>query len=96
MPEHLPPVTVATPAPVSVVTPVVRKSLWGRVFDGVSLAGALALAVMEGLGPIDWTALGLTPQRATLAAILWTAVRLALTFRPVRLEDVRVEPEAPR
>lgn len=92
MAESLPPVVVPTPAEASVVTTVVRKSRWGRIFDVCAVIGAFLLALLQSLGDINWTGLGFTPTQAAWGGMILFAVRFALSYRPVSLVETRVQP----
>jgi hypothetical protein len=92
MATTLPPVTVETPAPQTIITPVVRKSRWGRIFDVCAIAVAFLAALLESMGTINFVSLGFTPTQAAWGAMAMFVVRFALTYRPVRLLEVKADP----
>jgi hypothetical protein len=92
MTTKLSPVVVETPAPQTVITPVVRKSRWGRIFDGCAIAIAFVAALLDSMGAINFVSLGFTQTQAAWGAMALFVIRFAITYRPVRLVAVTAEP----
>jgi hypothetical protein len=92
MTTKLPPVTVETPASHTVITPIVRKSRWGRIFDACAIAGAFIAALLQSVGEINFVSLGFTPTQAAWGAMALFVIRFALNYRPVRLVQVKADP----
>jgi hypothetical protein len=93
MTTQLPPVTVETPAPQTVIVTTVKRSWKARALTILNAVVAFVLALLSYLQSVNLTNFGITPDRALFwMACIGLAQFILMQLNPVKLLSTEAQP----